>query len=271
MRGTNGANYYSGDIWVLDLTTGSEWLVYTNPSYIVGYDWDLASPPHLILDNGCSFWSASPSNPPTVFPLANTCYSYAPVVNPVDGRIAYFNTTKNTGTTGYGPVGIAVASADGATVHPLTATAVNSEWPAWSPDGTRLAFCYLNNFYATNGQADLYTINADGMALAQISAFTSSADGFVHGAIWTPDGKWLVGAGSIGSTNGLWLIPLTPDAQQCDCPAHLLPTTPGDPIDFASSAIAAAAPTVAKPGLYISANDTNLVVTWSTNYQGFSL
>ena len=272
MRGTNGANYYGGDIWVRDLTTGNEWLIYTNPSYVVGYDWDQTNPPHLILDNGCSFWSASPSNPPTVFPLANTCYWYAPVVNPVDGRIAYFNTAANTGTTGYGPAsGIAVASADGATVHPLTATAVNSEWPAWSPDGSRLSFCYLNNLYANNGQADLYTINADGTALAQISAFTSSADGFVHGAIWTTDGKGLVGAGSIGGTNGLWLIPLTPDAQQCDCPARLLPTTPGDPIDFAGSAIAATPPSVAKPGLLIRADDTNLVVYWSTNYQGFSL
>jgi hypothetical protein len=129
----------------------------------------------------------------------------------------------------------------------------------------------LNNPSANYGMSDLYTINADGTATAQITAFTNASDGFLYGAIWTPNGSGLLGAGSIYGTNGLWLIPLTADGQHCNCPAKLLPTTAGDLIDFAGSVVAAPAAFVAKPGLFIRIDPNMVVVYWSTNFQGFSL
>ena len=265
MRGTNVFQAAGGDIWLRDLTTGGEWLFFANHAQIVGYDWDLASPPKLILDYGCGFWQAPLSNPPAIFPLASDCYSYAPAVNPVDGRVAFFDASANAGT------GIDVGPAGGGLAQHLDPTVMGSRWPAWSPNGARLSFSYLNNYYATYGMADLYTINPDGTALAQITAFTSTSDGFLYGAIWTPAGNCLLGAGSIYGTNGLWRIPLTSDGQHCDCPAKLLPTSDGDPIDFAGSVIAAPAATVAKPGLFIRLDANAVVVYWSTNYQGYSL
>ncbi len=264
MRGTNVFNGSGGDIWLRDLTTGIEREFFTNDLQIVGYDWDSASPPKLLLDHGCTFWQASIANAPVVFPLTNDCYGFAPAINPADGRIAFYDTSLTYG-------GLDVGSATGGLAQHLGSTVINSRWPAWSPDGTRLSFCYLNNPNANNGQADLYTINADGSALAQISAFTNVSDGFLYGTIWTPSGNGLIGAGSIYGTNGLWLIPLTTDGQRCDCPAKLLPTTAGDPIDFAGSVVVPPAPIIAKPGLLIRSDENAIVVYWSTNYQGFGL
>lgn len=265
MRGTNFFHGSGGNIWVRDLSNGNERAIFTNLSQVIGYDWDSASPPNLIFDYGCSFWKVSVSNTAAVFPLTNDCYGYAPAVNPVDGRIAIFDLGFNYGA------GIDVAPATGGQGQHLGSTVPPSQWPAWSPDGTRLSFAYLNNPYATHGLADLYTINADGTAMAQISAFSSGNDGFLYGAIWTPGGNALLGAGGIYGTNGLWLIPLTDDAQHCDCPARLLPTTPGDPVDFAGSVIVPPPATIAKPDLLIRADDTSVIVYWSTNHQGFYL
>src|SRR5207244_3617356 len=161
---------------------------FTNNLQIVGYDWDSASPPNLILDYGCSFWKAPLSNSAAPFPLTNSCNFAAPAINPANGSLAFFNASSGGG--------IRTVAASGGVSTPLNATSYGSRWPEWSPDGTRLAFCFLNNFSASNGLADLYTIDADGSAIAQISAFTNINDGFLYGALWTPAGNGLIGAGS---------------------------------------------------------------------------
>jgi hypothetical protein len=263
MRGTNVFGPGGGDIWLRDLSTGVEQKFFTNNLQIVGYDWDSASPPNLILDYGCSFWKAPLSNSAAIFPLTNSCNFAAPVINQANGSLAFFDASTGGG--------IRTVAASGGISTLLGATSYGSRWPAWSPDGTHLAFCFLNNFSASNGLADLYTINVNGSGVAQISAFTNVNDGFLYGALWTPAGDGLIGAGSIYGTNGLWLIPLTSDGQHCDCPARLLPTTAGDPIDFAGSVISAPAAVIAKPGLFIRSDANAIVVYWSTNYQGFIL
>jgi hypothetical protein len=259
MRGPNVFNGSGGDIWLRDLSTGVETDFFTNNAQITGYDWDFSSPPNLILDYGCNFWVAPLSNPAAAFPFTSSCLFAAPTVNPANGSLAFFDSDSDGG--------IRTVPAAGGGSLPLGTTVLGSRWPAWSPDGTRVSFCYAGGSSAS----DLYTINADGTALAQISAFANASDGFAYGAIWSPAGNALVGAGSIYGTNGLWLIPLTSDGQHCDCPAKLLPTTAGDPIDFVGSVITSPTPVIAKPGLFIRADPDAIVVYWSTNYQGFSL
>ena len=134
-----------------------------------------------------------------------------------------------------------------------------------------MSYAFLNNTYAPLGLSDIYTVNADGTSASQITAFTNFSDGFKFGAIWTPANDALVGAGTINGTNGLWIIPLTDDGQYGDCPAILLPTAPGDPIDFAGSIVVAPAQMVAQPGLFIRLETNAAVIYWSTNYQGFGL
>ena len=261
-RGPNVFRPQGGDVWVRDLQSGTEWELYTNQTGIVGYDWDLSNPPNLILDSGCNFWSVSLSNTATIFALPQDCNDVAPAVNPVDGQVTYFNSTTSLG-------GI-YTGADGGVPHQIFASSA-ARWPSWSPDGAHLSFAYFNNPYLPQGLADIYTISTNGNVVSQITALTNSADGFAHGAVWAPSANALVGAGTIQGTNGLWIIPLTPDNQHCDCPAILLPTSPGDPIDFAGSVIVAPTASVYIQGLFIRATPAAEVVYWSTNYQGFAL
>jgi hypothetical protein len=245
------------------LQAGIEWELFTNQTGIVGYDWTLSNPPNLLLDSGCNFMKVALDGTATVFPLSHDCHDVAPVVDPADGRVAFYNSSGQIGGLYTGP------AAGGSPAEIFNSYLAH--WPAWSPDGTHLSFAYLENPYLSQGLADIFTINSDGTGVSQITALSNSVDGFLHGTLWSPDGNALIGAGSIQGTNGLWLIPLTPDNQHCDCPAILLPTSPGDPIDFAGSVIPAPVATVFMPGLFIRTDPTSEVVYWSTNYQGFAL
>jgi Tol biopolymer transport system component len=267
-RGTNIFRLGGNEIWVRDLQTAAEWELFTNQSQIVGYDWDLANPPNLILDSGCNFMKVPLSNSASVFQVSHDCNDNAPVLNPLDGRVAFQN--PNPQNTFYTP-GIFVGPASGGAPQQLTSAGPFARWPAWSPDGGHLSYAFLNNPYAPLGESDIYTINADGTSASQITAFTNISDGFKFGTVWSPAGNALVGAGTINGTNGLWVVPLTADGQHCDCPAILLPTAAGDPIDFAGSVVVAPELAVAKPGLFIRMEPNAAVVYWSTNYQGFGL
>jgi hypothetical protein len=116
-------------------------------------------------------------------------------------------------------------------------------------------------------------VQPDGTGLSQITGFTDGINRFPHGAVWSPDGEALVGAGTIFGTNGLWLIPLTPDYTECDCPPILLPTSPGDAIDFAGSIVVAPAvpQTVVRPGLFIRLEPDAAVVYWGAMFADFTL
>ena len=121
---------------------------------------------------------------------------------------------------------------------------------------------------------NLWTADADGSHLSQITALTEPTGGFPRGAIWTPDGKALVGAGRIGGINGLWVITLTADGSACAGPPWRVPTSAGSEIDFAGSILSAASGTngsYANLGLFIRLDPAALVVYWSTNYDGFTL
>jgi hypothetical protein len=123
---------------------------------------------------------------------------------------------------------------------------------------------------------NLWLARADGSNLTQLSGFNDGTNRFPHGAIWSPDGTALVGAGTIFGTNGLWIIPLTPDYLGCDGPPILLPTSPGDAIDFAGSIITSSATSASVaagygPGPYIRQTPGAVIVYWSTNYAGYKL
>jgi len=266
-RGTNVYSVAGGDVWIRDMQTGIEWELFPNQPSIVGYDWDLSSPPNLILDAGCSFYQVSLTGAAAVYPLSHDCNDKAPSVLSLDGSVAFDNLTISSTNLG----GLYISPANGGPLQHLLAAGPGARWPAWSPDGKHLSYCLLTSPYQSQANVDIYTINSDGTSPSQISSHTNSVDGFPHGTIWSPLGNALVGAGTINGTNGLWVIPLTPDGQHCDCPARLLPTTAGDPIDFAGSIITTPQVAVPNPGLFIRTTPNAVVVYWSTNYQGFGL
>jgi len=259
-----------GNLWVRDLVTGQESILVSNTNYIIGYDWDRTGT-NLVFDWSCWLWRVSPGTAPAQLPLTTDCYDDAPVVNPADGRLAFHNLNANTAISG-----LYVTSPNLGSKQNLNVGVFDASWPAWSPDGQRLVFVDGNSSgsaFSPDAGKNLYVVGADGTGLSQISGFADATNGFPHGALWTSDGGGLVGAGTIFGTNGLWIIPLTPELDDCDGPPILLPTSPGDPIDFAGSVVVAPAQTnfVRQPALFIRKAPGAVVVYWSTNFTQFTL
>jgi hypothetical protein len=260
-----------GNAWVRDLLTGQETMLFTNQNYVIGFDWDLTGT-NLVFDYGCYLFRIGLSGPGSVLPLTTDCYDDAPVVNPIDGRLAFHNLNPSAPN---GP-GLYLTTPLATAKQRVNLNVAGASWPAWSPDGQWLAFADGNNAataFTADGGTNLYVVHPDGTGLNRISGFSDGTNRFPHGALWSPAGDALVGAGTIFGTNGIWIIPLTLDFTECDGMPWRLPTTPGLPIDFAGSIVVApAAPqTVIPPGLFIRLDPDAVVVYWSADYADFTL
>jgi hypothetical protein len=255
-----------GNVWIRDLQSGVEQRLFTNPGYITGYDWE-TNGTALVMDYACGIWDLNTNGSLSAL-LSADCFDQAPARNLIDGRLAFHNLNPNSRIAG-----LYLASTAGSGRQRIVSTVPGASWPAWAPDGGELIFCDSNTTNADRGK-NLWIVNSDGSGLRQISGFTDTTNGFPHGAIWSPDDSTLVSAGTIFGTNGLWLIPLTPNHEECDGAPILLPTSPGDAIDFAGSIVVAPPATrVAEqsPEFFIRQDANAVVVYWSTNYLGFTL
>lgn len=117
--------------------------------------------------------------------------------SPDSTRIAFMSGGALDGSDALLPVSIRniwTAKADGSAVTPLTrllANGVYQQFPAWSPDGTKLAFVAQRALDGTDAPSptnamNLWTINADGSAATPLTRFTSSD--FMFYPVWSPDG-----------------------------------------------------------------------------------
>jgi len=100
-----------------------------------------------------------------------------------------------------------------------------------------------------------------------LTGFSDATNGFLFGALWSPEGDALIGAGSIRGVNGLWILPLNATATACVGNPIRLPTTPGDLIDIAGSIRVGIAP----PVLFIRHGPGEVVVFWNKDARGFVL
>jgi TolB protein len=100
--------------------------------------------------------------------------------SPIGDRILFTRTTP--GPPGEGDRGSAIVSIapDGTDEHILTDDADFCESPAWSPDGSRIAFLDFDPERGT----DLWAMDADGSDLRPLTTGRSAGNGFV----WSPDG-----------------------------------------------------------------------------------
>jgi Tol biopolymer transport system component len=76
-------------------------------------------------------------------------------------------------------------NADGSNQHTVTlpdaTTGQSDQMPTWAPDGSRIAFASRR---AGDGTLGIYTVNADGSYLAQLTHAIVDAD-----PSWSPDGS----------------------------------------------------------------------------------
>ncbi|HVM46662.1 MAG TPA: hypothetical protein VMU04_01475, partial [Candidatus Acidoferrum sp.] len=222
---------------------------------------------NLVFDYDNLFWQIRLDGSVWPFPIPHAYNQGAPAVNPVDGRVAFMSLYPGTS-------GLYVTPPDLSSEQLLLTYPYGPRWPAWDPDGDCLAFADGYVSPLVDGGRNLWVaqVVSNNVSLSQITAFTDTTNGFPHGAEWSPDGDELVGAGSIQGTNGIWVIPLNADCMCSDGPVVVLPTSPGDPIDFVGSIVAApASHTSVQPGLFIRLDPDAVVVSWSAAYLGFTL
>jgi len=254
-----------GNVWLRNLQTGSERRLFVNTNTVVGYDWE-PDGSALIMDYDCGIGLLG-TNGVFTRVVATDCYEQAPVLNPVDGRVAFQDLNPS-------PVAdfqaLFVAPPNLTNAQRIVTTVGGASWPAWSVDGQLISFTDGNTYNSLNNGTNLWVVTPDGLSLNRICDFTGTSNQFPHGAIWTPDSAALVGAGTVFGTNGLWVIPLNPDRTDCMGQALLLPTTPGDAIDFAGS-IVVAKPSAGTPRLVVQTSTNNVAVNWSTNYPSYTL
>src|SRR5204863_4862231 len=94
--------------------------------------------------------------------------------SPADATVPGVN-----GLIAFGNSGIGVVHADGRGATDLTVTA-NDTAPAWSPDGTRIAFVS-----GSAGSNDVWVMDADGSHRVDLTADSAAADG---APAWAPAG-----------------------------------------------------------------------------------
>ena len=97
------------------------------------------------------------------------------------------------------PWAIFVMNADGAQIDRITDFGENWD-PAWSPDGTRIAFATHRDFNPYN--TEIYVMNADGSNLVQLTHNTA-IDGDPD---WSPDGEKIVFTSTLGGNYELWVM-----------------------------------------------------------------
>ena len=253
-------------LWLRDLPAGQESRWHTRSNRFIGCDWQ-SDNTHLVFAADGLLWRIGVSEPLVAFPLSSDTRQGAPSVNPVDGRVALQVIYP-------GSPGLYLAPSDLVSRQNLGLNILSPRWPAWSPDGGSIVVADDPNISPLlDAGRNLWVVKLGAQTNAyQITAFAGGGNGFPNGAVWSPGGDKLIGAGRMGGTNGLWIIPLTSNRDACAAPPTRLPTAPGYDIDFAGSVLATSTTLgYASLGLFIRLDPSVLVVYWSTNYDGFTI
>jgi TolB protein len=96
---------------------------------------------------------------------------------------------------------LTIVNADGS--NPVIVTSLYPKWnydPAWSPDGTRIAF--YSDLASTTYRTDIYVINTDGTGMTRITTLPGDEDG----PDWSPDGTQIAFASRGTNERGIYTV-----------------------------------------------------------------
>lgn len=134
-------------------------------------------------------------------------YDYGPAWSPRSDWIAFTSWAS-------GHKQIMVASPDGKQTKDISQNQFEEEQPAWSPDGTRIAFVsnregceHVSQAIELNGcqRQEVYIADFDGRSLSNVRQVTSG--GHDTTPAWSPDGQYLVFVSPRPDGQRLYLIP----------------------------------------------------------------
>lgn len=141
-----------------------------------------------------AIWFPTDGGAPYVVQTAITAYDPSP--SP-DGRHIAF-----TGVAASGEVDVYVLTRAGGAVRRLTTADGLDDMPAWSPDGSRIAFRSMRA-----GRSDVWVMDAGGTNARRL---TDEAGGAATGGsgdpAWSPDGAQLAYAHGAGADRDIWIM-----------------------------------------------------------------
>lgn len=143
-----------------------------------------------------------------------------PVWSPDGSKLAFSSGRALDGSDAVASTGnVWLANPDGSGAAPLsTLTAASSGSPAWSPDGTKIAFLSsraLDGSDASMAGFNIWMMNSTGSAVVPLTRYTT-ANQLSGGPIWSADGKRIAicsdraldgsDAANTNSTSNIWVV-----------------------------------------------------------------
>ena len=148
-----------------------------------------------------SLWGCGALASPSATPLPAS--ADGAIVGPPDGRIAFtratFDTASNTPTAG----DLWSIGTDGSDLVRLTDLPEFELFPAWSPDGRRLAFVRGDG----RSSGDVWLIDADPTAADRHLTKLTDEAGMEGAPAWSPDGRWIAYVADWQASAGVWIRP----------------------------------------------------------------
>lgn len=227
-----GFPYQFGQLFVRDLTTNTETLVFSYDSFTGGYFFTPDSA-QIVYDDG-NFGGILKMNRDGTNRTGvggSSVFDDFPVARMSDGLIAHhrFNSSPT--------AGIYTLTANGSSQQ-LVPNTLNGVFPSWSADGQFIGFGSASPAGYPYTLDNLFKIKPDGSGKVQLTNLATN-NNFGAGFAWTADGSQLIVAASIGGAPGLYSVNTDGSGT-----TTMIPITAGANPDFVG-AIVRTAPTAA--------------------------